>query len=130
MVKKGDLLYALYGANSGECFISKIDGAINQAILCIRSETIDIRFLYYVLASMKEWIVATYLQGGQGNLSGAIIKKLKISYPQKDEQQAIVKIIYSQDIVIDKLREELKKLEERKKALMQLLLAGIVRVSI
>ena len=130
MVKKGDLLYALYGANSGECFISKIDGAINQAILCIRSETIDIRFLYYVLASMKEWIVATYLQGGQGNLSGAIIKKLKISYPQKDEQQAIVKIIYSQDIVIDKLREELKKLEEHKKALMQLLLAGIVRVSI
>lgn len=130
MVKKGDLLYALYGANSGECFISKIDGAINQAILCIRSETIDIRFLYYVLASMKEWIVATYLQGGQGNLSGAIIKNLKISYPQKDEQQAIVKIIYSQDIVIDKLREELKKLEERKKALMQLLLAGIVRVSI
>lgn len=130
MVKKGDLLYALYGANSGECFISKIDGAINQAILCIRSDTIDIRFLYYVLASMKEWIVATYLQGGQGNLSGAIIKKLKISYPQKDEQQAIVKIIYSQDIVIDKLREELKKLEERKKALMQLLLAGIVRVSI
>ena len=130
MVKKGDLLYALYGANSGECFISKIDGAINQAILCIRSKTVDIYFLHYVLASMKEWIVATYLQGGQGNLSGAIIKKLKIAYPQKEEQQAIVKIIHSQDIVIDKIREELKEFEERRKALMQLLLTGIVRVKL
>lgn len=130
MVEKGDLLYALYGANSGECFVSKMNGAINQAILCIRSDTVDVRFLNYILASMKDWIVATFLQGGQGNLSGAIIKKLKIAYPQKEEQQAIVKIIHSQDIVIDKIREELKEFEERRKALMQLLLTGIVRVKL
>ena len=35
LVKKGDILYALYGATSGEVDISKINGAINQAILCI-----------------------------------------------------------------------------------------------
>ncbi len=128
MVEQGDLLYALYGANSGECSISKINGAINQAILCIRSDTVDIRFLNYVLSSMKDWIVATFLQGGQGNLSGAIIKKLKIAYPEKDEQRAIVEIIQSQDAVIDKLQEELQKFKERKKALMQLFLTGIVRV--
>lgn len=107
-----------------------MNGAINQAILCIRSDTVDVRFLNYILASMKDWIVATFLQGGQGNLSGAIIKKLKIAYPQKEEQQAIVKIIHSQDIVIDKIREELKEFEERRKALMQLLLTGIVRVKL
>ena len=33
LVSKGDLLLALYGATSGEIGISKIDGAINQAIL-------------------------------------------------------------------------------------------------
>jgi type I restriction enzyme S subunit len=38
MIKRGDLLMALYGANSGETAISKIDGAINQAILCIQSK--------------------------------------------------------------------------------------------
>ena len=130
MVEKGDLLYALYGANSGECFVSKIDGAINQAILCIRSDKIDICFLGYVLSSMKDWIVATFLQGGQGNLSGAIIKKLKISYPEKDEQRAIVEIIRLQDTVIDKLEDELQEFKERKKALMQLLLTGIVRVKV
>src|SRR5690606_1398613 len=37
LVKKGDLLYARYGATSGQVAISQIDGAINQAVLCIRS---------------------------------------------------------------------------------------------
>lgn len=36
IVEKGDLLIALYGANSGDSAISQINGAINQAILCIR----------------------------------------------------------------------------------------------
>ena len=37
MVEVGDLLLALYGATSGDIAISKIKGAINQAILCINS---------------------------------------------------------------------------------------------
>ena len=41
MVQVGDILYALYGANSGECSISKINGAINQAILCVRPKCIE-----------------------------------------------------------------------------------------
>lgn len=127
MVCKGDLLYALYGANSGECFISKIDGAINQAILCIRSDVVDVRYLYYVLANRKDWIVATYLQGGQGNLSGEIIKKLAISYPQREEQAAIYTVLNAQDSVIEKLEEELHLYQEKKIALAQLLLTGIVR---
>jgi type I restriction enzyme S subunit len=37
MVAKGDILFALYGATSGEVGISKLNGAINQAVLCIKS---------------------------------------------------------------------------------------------
>ncbi len=56
MVDKGDLLYALYGANSGEVAISKIKGAINQAILCIKhnedcgihhTKYVSYRFLFF-----------------------------------------------------------------------------------
>ena len=36
LVEAGDILYALYGATSGEVAISRINGAINQAILAIR----------------------------------------------------------------------------------------------
>lgn len=130
MVSKGDLLYALYGANSGECFISKIDGAINQAILCIRSEIVDTKYMYYVLANRKEWIVATYLQGGQGNLSGEIIKNLVISYPEHMEQSAIYSVLNAQDSVIDKQEAELSVYREKKTALAQLLLTGIVRTKV
>ncbi|MFX9272989.1 restriction endonuclease subunit S, partial [Acinetobacter baumannii] len=44
LVNKGDLLYALYGATSGQVAISQINGAINQAILCIRSD-LNTRYL-------------------------------------------------------------------------------------
>ena len=36
IVAQGDILYALYGATSGEVAISQINGAINQAILAIK----------------------------------------------------------------------------------------------
>ena len=36
-----------------------------------------IEYLYYILLLNKDIIVAKYLQGGQGNLSAQIIKRLK-----------------------------------------------------
>ena len=53
MVQKGDLLYALYGATSGEVSISKIDGAIDQAILCIKSDTLNLSFLEKILRNIN-----------------------------------------------------------------------------
>ena len=62
-----DILYALYGT-SGEVDISKINGAINQAILCIRPvNNYEKKFLVEILRYKKEYILRTYLQGGQGN---------------------------------------------------------------
>jgi len=130
MVNKGDLLYALYGANSGDCFISQIHGAINQAILCIRSTKVNIVFLYYVLKNAQNHIVSTYLQGGQGNLSAAIIKKISAFIPIQNEQIAICKVLSTQDEKIHRLEQELAQWQQKKKALMQLLLTGIARVPI
>ena len=67
LVKKGDLLYALYGATSGQVALSQIDGAINQAVLCIRSN-LNIKYLLNFFLWKKDSILSTYLQGGQGNL--------------------------------------------------------------
>lgn len=64
-VKKGDLLLALYGATSGEVAISKIDGAINQAVLKI-DNNMDNYFQYNYFLKYKEKIIHKYLQGGQG----------------------------------------------------------------
>ena len=67
LVEIGDLLLALYGATSGDIAISKIKGAINQAILCIRTKQ-NKKFIESVWNKHVERLLQTYLQGGQGNL--------------------------------------------------------------
>lgn len=127
LVRTGDLLYALYGANSGEVAISKMDGAINQAILCIRTKAENIEFIYYVLLLNKDKIVAKYLQGGQGNLSADIIKKLKYSIPTLPEQEKIASFLSAVDEKIQQLTRKAALLEQYKKGVMQQLFSGKLR---
>ena len=90
MVHIGDILYALYGATSGEVSRAKLDGAINQAILAIiPNEEINADFLVEWFRKEKDKITDTYLQGGQGNLSAQIIKELEVLIPSEDEQNKI-----------------------------------------
>ncbi len=119
MVDYGDLLYALYGANSGECAISKQCGAINQAILCIRSKNESISYIYYILLNKKKRIISKYLQGGQGNLSAAIIKKIKINLPPIEEQEKIAEILSTQDKLIELKQDLINQKKQQKKWLMQ-----------
>ncbi|WP_300856873.1 restriction endonuclease subunit S, partial [uncultured Rikenella sp.] len=65
MVGQGDLLIALYGATSGDIAISKINGAINQAILCIRTDY-NKQFIVSSWQKHTTQILHIYLQGGQG----------------------------------------------------------------
>jgi type I restriction enzyme S subunit len=118
IIKKGDLLYALYGANSGEVSISKMEGAINQAVLCIRNKE-SIEYLYYVLLSNKDKIVAKFIQGGQGNLSSQIIKRLKYNFPCLKEQQKIANFLSGIDSKIEKVNQQLAQTQTFKKGLLQ-----------
>ena len=120
MVNRGDILYALYGATSGEVGISKINGAINQAILAIIPyKGYNSEFLAQWLRKNKEAIIRTYLQGGQGNLSGAIVKQIKISFPNFDEQQEIGKSFQEIDTLIALHQRKLDHLKLLKKGLLQ-----------
>ena len=95
MVKKGDILYALYGATSGEVGISRIEGAINQAILAIIPKFgYDSYFITQWLKKQKDTIINTYLQGGQGNLSGSIVKDLSLLIPTDKSEQKQIKLSY------------------------------------
>ncbi len=117
IVKKGTILYALYGATSGEVDVSKIHGAINQAILAIIPQKgIDNYFLSYLLQGKKENIVATLLQGGQGNLSGALIKSYKINFPDYIEQQTIADYFKSLDKMIQEATKKIELLRQMKQA--------------
>ena len=121
LVNKGDILYALYGATSGEVEISKINGAINQAILAIRPyDDFDSYTIVQWLKKEKENIISTYLQGGQGNLSGAIIKNLDLVLPSKKEEQKLIgKYFKMIDNLITLHQRKLDELKNMKKTLLQ-----------
>jgi type I restriction enzyme S subunit len=119
MVEIGDLLYALYGATSGEAGISKIKGAINQAVLCIRSKTYDKLFLLNFLQLTKTAIVGKYLQGGQGNLSADIVKGLIIPTACEIEQKKIADFIKAIDNKIISATIQIQQTIKYKKSLLQ-----------
>jgi len=118
LVNKGDLLVALYGANSGDVAISKINGAINQAILCMQSDYSN-SFTYNFLSFKKDWIVSRYIQGGQGNLSGEIVKSIRLLFPKPQEQQKIAACLSALDALIAAHTDKLDALKEHKKGLLQ-----------
>ncbi|MEY8339673.1 restriction endonuclease subunit S [Adlercreutzia muris] len=101
LVESGCVLYALYGATSGEVAISRIRGAINQAILAIvPSKNNNAEFIAAWLRREKPKILDTYLQGGQGNLSGAIVKDLTLALPSGEEQSRIGALFQKLDSLI------------------------------
>lgn len=119
LVSKGDILYALYGATSGEVGRARLNGAINQAILAIKPLIgYDPEYLTQWLRKSKRNIIETYLQGGQGNLSGAIVKKLAIDFPSYEEQQVIGIYLQKFDEVIMRLQSKLEKLQAVKTSML------------
>jgi len=117
IVELGTVLYALYGATSGEVGRARVRGAINQAILAIVPKAkICPEFLANWLKKNKENIVNTYLQGGQGNLSGEIVKNLTLKLPVFEEQIAIGNYFQKLDILINQHQQQITKLNNIKQA--------------
>lgn len=56
--------------------------------------------------------------------------EMPIPLPTKDEQTAIAQVLSTADREISLLRQDIEKEKQKKKALMQLLLTGIVRVNV
>ena len=118
MVEVGDLLLALYGATSGDIAISKIKGAINQAILCIRTKQ-NKKFVESVWNKHVARLLQTYLQGGQGNLSADIVKNISFYFTNIEEQNKQARFISlldqriaAQNKIIEKLQSLIKGLND------------------
>ena len=127
-IKSGTVLMALYGATAGVVALSEINATINQAVLAIVLPSADSDFIFHKLRMMKEWIIATYTQGGQPNLSGAIVKSIEITLPSLDEQSAIATILSDMDTEIAALETKLAKARQVKQGMMQELLTGRIRL--
>ena len=110
---------ALYGATSGDIAISQIEGAINQAILCINTEQSK-EYIKAVWQKHVQKILQTYLQGGQGNLSADIVKNISFYFALSKEQDKLANFIRllderiaTQNKIIDKLQSLIKGIAQK-----------------
>ena len=106
-----------------------IGGDIN--ILRKKTNNINGEFISKYLTHIKKMEIAKYAQGITIiHLYSKDFKHLKIELPSLPEQQKIAEVLSLADDEINLLKNELEELKLQKKALMQKLLTGEVRVKV
>ena len=112
---KNTILMAMYGQGKtrGKVAILGMEAATNQACAAIipNPSLISYSFLFQNLSKRYDEIRELSNQGGQQNLSGGIIKGIKILYPSFNEQIKIAELLLKIDSRIDtqnKIIEALK----------------------
>jgi type I restriction enzyme, S subunit len=87
--------------------------------------------LYQILKYLESDIMKLRVGSGLPNIQKGGIENIKLNIPKNNkEQEMISNILFLHDSEIKELKDELNKLKEQKRGLMQLLLTGIVRVKV
>lgn len=130
----GDIGYNTMRMWQGVSAYSNYEGIVSPAYTILNpNRSINAKYFAY-LFKMPE-VVFLFYRFSQGlvddtrNLKYENFKKISVAYPERvEEQNAIVAILEKADQGIDLLRQNIEQEKQKKKALMQLLLTGIVRV--
>jgi type I restriction enzyme S subunit len=129
LVPMNSLLITIYGT-LGMVIINKIEVATNQAIVGVipKRELVDVEFLYYwYLYYQPNWIKFVK-KSTQPNLTLEIVANSKLPLPSLAEQKVIAEILSTVDRAIEVVDAAVVRLEGLKKALINKLLTGRVRV--
>lgn len=129
----GDLLLSRVGSYGACCYVDRhIDICLGQNTVVVVPEKISSLFLYYSVCSqaVQAQIELEVAGSGYKSLSLASIRALQIPLPPSKEQEELVKVLKSIDENIDRREVLLVTYESTKKALMQDLLTGKVRVNV
>ncbi len=96
----------------------------------VREEYCDKYFLLFYLSQTDYIKKKSFLANGTGQkeLSEKDFLNFDIRIPDIREQKAIAKVLTTADKEIELLEKQLEQIKLEKKAMMQLLLTGIVRV--
>ena len=133
-LKPGDLVISMMGT-VGACAIfpeNAEEGIMNSHLLRLQfSEEVLPEYIMFLLRDsqiIRDQIDRLSVGSIMTGLSSTVVKKLVFPVPQRPEQQKIVELLKLLDNLITLHQRKLDEMKNQKKALMQLLLTGIVRV--
>jgi hypothetical protein len=123
IAESGSVLVAMYGATAGKVARLKIDAAINQAVLSIRTvgDELDNDYLFWVIESSAEKLLSMCQGAAQPNLSKGLIDGLEIATPPLPEQRKIAAILTAVDDKLDVISRQIEATQALKQGLMQTL---------
>ena len=132
----GDIGYNTMRMWQGISAYSDYEGIVSPAYTILKpSSSINAKYFAYLFKTPE--IIFLFYRFSQGlvddtrNLKYENFKKIKVCYPpDTKEQTAIAEVLSAADREIGLLRQDIEQEKQKKKALMQLLLTGIVRVKI
>ncbi len=131
----GDIGYNTMRMWQGVSAYSNYEGIVSPAYTILKPcSNINAKYFSYLFKMPKT--ISLFYRFSQGlvddtrNLKYENFKKIRVQYPiDKEEQTAIADVLSAADREIDLLRQNIESEKQKKKALMQLLLTGIVRVT-
>lgn len=114
----------------GKIYFCKESYAVNQDLTVIRSKNVNSKFLFFLIKNKQ----ALILEKSQGLAIKGITKEelsnMSFPIPPLAEQKAIADILSKADEEIELLNKKLEAFKLEKKALMQKLLTGQIRVKV
>lgn len=136
-LKPCDVLLNITGASIGRCYYLPSDfkeGNVNQHVCIIRlkKEIMDSAFLTFCLNSElgQRQVMSLQAGGNREGLNFQQVRAIKLPVPTSDEQKKIAEFVSSIEKNIRNKLAKLAHLSDTKKALMQDLLTGKVRVKV
>ena len=110
MIPENSVVIAMYGATAGVTGILRLNTTTNQAVCSLLpNERYIPEYLYYAVASKKEWMISQCQGGGQPNISQGIIKSMKlIDAPINEQKQfaAFVAQVDKSKVAVQKALDE------------------------
>ena len=134
LLSSGDIIFARTGASVGKTYIYREnDGIVYFAGFLIRAKVNqdnDAEFVFQstLSPSYEKYIRITSQRSGQPGVNAQEYGEYDLFAPSKEEQQRIGHFLRGIDNLITLHQRKLEEMKNQKKALMQLLLTGIVRV--
>ncbi len=123
----GTILLAMIGQGKtrGQVALLKFQATTNQnSAAIILNKDNDPEFHFNYLLSQYQNIRGASNSAGQSNLSGGLVKEIKVPVPPLGEQKKIAKILSTWDNAIATTEKLLENSKKQKYALMQQLLTG------
>lgn len=131
----GDIGYNTMRMWQGVCGLSSLEGIVSPAYtIATPKNAVDGEYMSLFFKSPP--VVHMFHRHSQGlvndtlNLKWRHFAVIKVTIPEKAEQQAIAAVFKIADSELDLLRTQLDALREQKKGLMQQLLTGKIRVKV